>query len=489
MTVLLLCLAASFYALAFVHLRADFPNGSPWNDWSKTTDEGWYAGGAIHHALLGHWRQPGAFNPAVALPVWPAMADTWFRVAGFGMVQLRVLTLLVTGASLLMLFRLVRQSAGVLPAALAVALLAANPFFYSFSRLAVLEPVMIFFFVLALVLGLESARRRSIALACTAGMTITALVLTKTTGLVLAPGILFFLWSSTRERGAPAAAALRSVSLAACTGLAAWTAYYALVLRRFPQDYHLLFRINQDRVHLSIVAQTAWYTLRDGSWIDPMLYPLAIGVLVLAAMWLRELWREPLFGSAVLSAVGYLAFIGYHTNLQPRYYLLVAPSVVIVLALALRQLAGRASEAGASRATLAAPWLYACLLAISLGLMSVRTVRYAMHPRGTYLAAAEGIARTIAADPGANRLVVGNQGDTLSLWTGIPAICAEYSTDPPGKLLQRYTPGWYVEILGGKPTAMLQQLQMSYRMQERARFEVFDDPDRHTLALYRLLPR
>ena len=486
-TVALIALAMVFFALAFVHLRADFPNGSPWNDWSKTTDEGWYTSGAVHRALTGRWREPGAFNPAVALPMWSALADLWFRVTGFGIVQLRVLTLLLTGASLLMLFRLVRQAAGALPAALAVALLAVNPFFYSFSRLAVLEPVMIFFLLLALVLAAEAARRKSFFMACSVGVALTALVLTKTTGLVLAPGVLYFFWASLRQRGLPVFAALRRLLIAVSAAVLAWAMYFVFVIHRYLQDYRLLFHINQDRVHLSIVPLFAWLTLRDGMWIDALLYPVAIATVLAAVAWLRELWRQPLFGSMVLIAVGYMTFIGYHSNLQPRYYLLLAPSVVIVLALTLKQLAARARHDGKQmRATVFA---YAFLLAISLPWMALETLRYALHPQYTFLTAAKGFSNAIAADPSAQRLIVGNQGDELSLWIGVPAICAEYGVDAPKQLLDFYKPGWYVEILGGKVSPMGRQMKSTYQLQERARYEIFDDPDRHTFVLYQLLAR
>ena len=112
------------------------------------------------------------------------------------MVQLRVLTLLLTGASLLMLFRLVRQSVGALPAALAVALLAVNPFFYSFTRLAVLEPAMIFFLLLALVLA---ARRPRIANAlywrAPLAWRSRRWCSPRQRGWCLLPGILYFLWA------------------------------------------------------------------------------------------------------------------------------------------------------------------------------------------------------------------------------------------------------------------------------------------------------
>ena len=400
--------------------------------------------------------------------------------------QLRVLTLLLTGGSLLMLYRLVRQSAGGLAAALAVALLTVNPFFYSFTRLAVLEPVMVFFLLLAMLLAGKAARRNSTAFSCAAGMSILLLVLTKTTGLVLAPGILYFLWAGLRLRGVDVAAAWLRVAAAAVTAATAWAVYYVLVIQRYMQDYRLLFRINRDRVHLHVVPLVGWRTLRDGVWIDPLLYLLALAGVIAVAVWLRELWRQPLFGSALLIAAGYLFFIGYHTNLQPRYYLVLAPSVVIVLTLALQRLAERAVQ---TRPVVPVLTVFASLLAVSLLWMATRTVQYVSHPQYTYLAASKGIAGTIAAEPGAHRMIVGNQGDTLSLWTGVPAICAEYTADEPAVVLQRYAPGWYVEILGGKATAMRQQIDSTCRVEERAHYEVFDDPDRHTLALYRLLPR
>ena len=48
---LLLAAAAVFFAFHFLHLTADFPNNSPWMDWAKYTDEGWYGDAAIRHFI------------------------------------------------------------------------------------------------------------------------------------------------------------------------------------------------------------------------------------------------------------------------------------------------------------------------------------------------------------------------------------------------------------------------------------------------------
>ena len=62
--VVLLALAAALFAVHYLHLSADFPNHSPWMDWSKYTDEGWYGDAAIRQIQRGSWNLPGDFNPA-----------------------------------------------------------------------------------------------------------------------------------------------------------------------------------------------------------------------------------------------------------------------------------------------------------------------------------------------------------------------------------------------------------------------------------------
>ena len=94
---LLLAVAAVFFALHFLHLTADFPNNSPWMDWAKYTDEGWYGDAAIRHYLTGHWYWSGDFNPAIALPVWPALELLVFKFSGVSPAAARALTLCVFG--------------------------------------------------------------------------------------------------------------------------------------------------------------------------------------------------------------------------------------------------------------------------------------------------------------------------------------------------------------------------------------------------------
>ena len=96
----LLLFAAVLFALHYVHLRADFPNHSPWMDWAKYTDEGWYGDAAIRYYLRGGWRVPGDFNPGAALPVWPLLEALVFRFTGVGVIAARALAGTVLGGTI-----------------------------------------------------------------------------------------------------------------------------------------------------------------------------------------------------------------------------------------------------------------------------------------------------------------------------------------------------------------------------------------------------
>ena len=136
--------------LKFCYLTADFPNESPWLiDQAKFTDEGWWSSAAVSHALTGHWFVPGDYNPAVALPVWPALLSLLFHFTGVSIVAARALNVTISVATLAVVFLLVRRFArpnSEVPALLAAVLLSASPFAFAFNRLAILDTAVVFEF-------------------------------------------------------------------------------------------------------------------------------------------------------------------------------------------------------------------------------------------------------------------------------------------------------------------------------------------------------
>ena len=354
----LLAVSAVFFVLHFFHLSADFPNNSPWMDWAKYTDEGWYGDAAIRHYLTGHWYWSGDFNPAVALPVWPALELIVFKFTGVSPMAARGLTVCVFGLTLMLFYVLLQRAAKrlhphktPLAGAICVLLLCLNPFIFAFERMAILEPLLIALTALALLVAswmgpagaasegdvVGRSRLRGIGLAVALGVLIPAIVLTKTTGIFLLPAIFYMVWA---RAGYGVRAYLRLAVPPAALGLAIWLVYFfGFVRPHYLADYQYLFSANAyTGLELQPMATVVLNAISDGGWMGHVLYPTFFIVLGLALFWRPRLFADPLFPALLLWAGGYFAFLVYHNNLQPRYYLVIAIPVTAAVALALDNL-------------------------------------------------------------------------------------------------------------------------------------------------------
>lgn len=493
-TAALLLIAAVFFALHYLHLRADFPNNSPWMDWAKYTDEGWYGDAAIRHFQRGSWYVAGDFNPAAALPTWPLLEAAVFRLTGVGVVPARALTVSVFGLILLCSFFLLRRwqerRGPALAAAAGATLLAVSPFCYAFMRMAILEPLLILLTLLELLaasaagVGRAGGRRWAPVLAL--GVLLPAMVLTKTTAMFLLPAVAWILWARVGYRVRPFA----RVS-AAVVGLAVlvWLGYYGLVVRpRFLEDYRYLFSANAyTGITLENARQVLTDTLRDGLWMGRGIYLLAGAAVVVAAIGWRRFRRRPLVVSLALWAFGYGAFLAYHDNLQPRYYLVVAVPLTLLVPAVLDGLweMGGSAERGL---------LLRAGVSIATGLLVVvavrsawGTMRYVLAPEYSFERAAEGVRRVVDGMPGHSHLVLSISGSDLSLMTGLPSICDDFGTLDLSERVAAYKPGWYVawnQVDDDKMDA----LTPMYHVQRVAAFPAMDDPERNLLIVYRLDP-
>jgi hypothetical protein len=197
------------------------------------------------------------------------------------------------------------------------------------------------------------------------------------------------------------------------------------------------------------------------------------------------LWRVPLFGAAVLAIFGHLAYVGYHTNFQPRYYLVIAMPMVVVIVLGMGTLRERCVGWE--------PWVVRGAVLVAVGMMTVQTWEYATHPEYSFLEAAQSIAAVVRADGGGSlenegRPLLSDSGDDITLMTGLPAVAEAYQVHGLDALLERYKPGWYAAWPGWEDPA-IKAVGERYRLNEVARYRVFDDPTRQTLVLYKLTPR
>ena len=493
---LLLLVATVFLSLHFVHLRADFPNNSPWMDWSKYTDEGWYGNAAIQHYLRGSWYVPGDFNPAVALPVWPLLEGLVFHFTGVSIVAARSLAVGTFVCILIAAWFLLRRyQAGVAPA-VAVLLLAVSPFCYAFTRLAIIEPLLILATLLALLAAsaassakLHPARRRLWPLILL-GVLLPLMILTKTTAVFLLPSVFYLLWSSCGYAWRPFfRASAISISIAA----ALWCAYFFLLVRpHYLADYRYLFSANG---YTGITAATFWQvmhdTVRDGNWMDRVLYPLALALMLFAAAAAQRLWRNPLFTSLALWMAGYLFFLAYHNNMQPRYYFVVAVPMLMLVALGFDNLLRRALHSGLSTRVKAMNWTLAAAVGAAIAIAAVldaaHTVRFVRTPQYTFARAAQQIKQVVDSDPRRSHLVLSISGNNLSLLTGLRSICDDFGTLELEDRIAAYRPGWYVawnEVESDK----MEALSKFYTLDRVAAFPALDDPDRNLMIVYKLNP-
>ena len=506
----ILLIAALFLALHALHLSADFPNHSPWMDWAKYTDEGWYGDGAIRYFQRGHWHVPGDFNPAAALPVWPLLEAALFRFTGVSLAAARALTVAIFAgilvASYLLLHRWQRLSGNdrrtvsTLAPAVAVLLLAVSPFCYVFTRMAIIEPLLILLTLLALLAAsyakpsepgatpLQTRIRQALPLLAL-GLLLPLMVLTKTTALFVFPAIAWLLWARVEYR---LSSFLRITLPVAVIAVVTWFSYYVFLVRpRFLSDYRYLFSANgYTGMTPSTVFSVLADTIADGLWMGKVLYPLALVVAVSVFLFRPRLLRNPLIPALLLWAAGYAGFLAYHNNLQPRYYLVIAVPLTLLVPVVFSNLWSSNRE-GRAIGQLALHRLAVTSIVTAITVLTITDARQTLHyvstPDYTFTSAAAQIHQIISADATHNPLILSISGSNLSLMTGLPSICDDFGTMDLAVRVQAYRPGWYIawnQVEDDKMDA----LAPMYHLQRVAAFPALDDPERNLLILYRLDP-
>lgn len=501
-----LAVLCGFAAMHAVHLRADFPNHSPWIfDFAKYTDEGWYGNAAVRAHLFGNWYLRGDFNPAPAVPVWPFLEWLLFFATGVNIEAARALAVAFFFANLALSYLLMRARGPRWTALLALTLIVTSPFLYCFGRLAILEPMLTAFTLGALNLAVRLPKvRRPLLQSSAIGVLFTLMMLTKTTAIFVAPAIG---WAMFLPLRAEARKALRCALAAALVFAFTFGGWMALVAAKgLMPDYRYLFYINTYPKPANIYwpVFSLWWSFHGGLWIDPVLIPLAgalVPIVVGAAAGWRMQWAQaalldPVFGAAILASGGYIAFMTYQNHPQPRYFAFVAFFCFFIVAIGAQALAdGSRGEGGAGARRAALRWLGAAavgIAAVTSAGNAAWTLSYVLHPEYTFVTAAEELTRYIDQHPNGNRLLVSISGDEIAMMTHLPALCDDFGTptadmpDLPAKLAH-YKPGWWATWNDIDP-GTLDDLHTHYSLEQAASFHALDSPDRDVLVLFKLHP-
>jgi hypothetical protein len=500
-----LLLIATFAVLHALHLGADFPNHSPWSgDYAKYTDEGWYGNAAVRAHLFGNWYVAGDFNPAPAVPVWPFLEWILFFFTGVTIEAARALAVFFFGLNLLLGYLLLRVRGSRSMALLALTLLVTSPFLYCFSRLAILEPMLITFLLAGLNIAVRLGRlRRPVMASAVVGVLFTLMLLTKTTAVFLLPALV---WAVAAARWPDRRCVLRCLLWAAGSSAATFGGWMAFVIHAgVLRDYNYLFYVNHYlRPHgIFWPAISLWWAFHGGLWADRVLMPLA-GLVILGlalsarCTWARNLWRDPVFGASILAVAGYVLFMTYQFHPQPRYFTVVAVFSFFALAMGaealLKAQPGPLFPAGPeahARTRINWPRLGGFVAIAACSIMAVAngiwTLEYAAHPEYTWTTAAAALTRYIDQHPNGNRLMVSISGDEITMMTHLPSLCDDFGTIELTDKLARYRPGWWA-TWNDIDTGTLEDLHRLYSLEQVASFRALDDPERNVLVLFKLHP-
>jgi 4-amino-4-deoxy-L-arabinose transferase-like glycosyltransferase len=452
-------------------LRADFPDHSPWLvDSAKFTDEGWWANAAVRHFVDGHWHLAGDYNPAVVVPVWPVLLAVLFRFTGVSFVAARALNVSFSVATVGLVYWLVLRYRGTrLAAASAALLLAASPFAFAFARLAALDTLIVFEWVLCLLVATyaDSRRREATIALC---FLLPVLLFTKTTGLVVVPAIFWLLWKKSPRA---------CVWVAAVTGVV-MGAYPLLIWRsRYAVDYRYFFKINA--MAPVVWKQTGCFLeqlFENGLWVDQVLYPASLAVLLLSVVWLRPLWKNPLFSACWIALAAQAVFIlRRQDDYAPRYFLVMLVPMILICVFTVEELMARQRILG---------WLAGAAITVGVVLNLWQIEGFLQQREYQFFSAARSIQAIVDANAAQPRLILGTSADQLSLMTGIPSINDSYTSEDLTSKVRADKPGWYLGW-NDLDQDILDSLS-DWRLEEVAHYPVFDRTERDRLTLYRMVP-
>ncbi len=475
----LLLLTICLLALRFWHLSADFPAFHFYDqDGARFTDEGFYTGAALQHFTLGHAYIPGGWNPGVFMPVWPLLVGLLFHFTGISVVAARALAVGCVCLSVLLAYAIARQYQSKTFACLTAFLISANALGFFFGRLALLEPAFGMFLLLAIYLA-GKVRPGSYSLAVLVGVVFVAAMLTKTTGPFVLPAVLYPIWANNRQHR-PAAWKLLAATLATVVLLMAFAKL--IWMSHFSADAKIILGMSPLWQFENSPSRLLRFFFR-GTWIDPVLFPLALAAFVAAVVRLRFLWRNTLFMIAFLWETGYAAFIVYHYDGPPRYFVtMIVPT--LWLALIFLQWIWSANRQVAAVATV-------CVAAsVVWNVASIGD--YLMHPRYTLVDASLKITRLIVTEhvsgSASNELLIGRGADEVSLLSGgLPAMDSDGAM-PLAQKLDVYHPDWFMHWTN-HPSARLTAAMSERTLVQRACFPGLDPFNGAGIVLFRVFPR
>ena len=303
-------------------------------------------------------------------------------------------------------------------------------------------------------------------------------MLVKTSAIFLLPALAAYTVAANRSE---TAARARKLGLAVVLVFGSLFAAYALAaLLSHGADVDALGRENGMTLQFRSLGKLIRVFYRGATWVDPLLFPLAMISAGAPLVWLPSLRREPLLILSVWWIAGYTVFMVLHFSADPRYFLLFVVPVVLLVLLLWREL-----ESVRPQALL---WCTAALVWLSFGSGVVEITRHLLHPTYEMRDAYGAVAKQIRARGDPHPVVFGHGAMQSTLFTGIESF-DDIGSMPLGEKLDRYHPGWIVTWSDGVGITRNPDVLARFRTVPAGRWTALDQPGRAQLLLFRLQPK
>ena len=300
---------------------------SPW------TDEAWTVLGARNMALLGTWATDDLHAYLLQLP-FHAVQLVVFELFGVGIIQARSVSLVLTGATVVLTALLVTRHFGRTAGAFSALGLGTSALVVYYGRLAYLEPMVAFWLTAGTAALLLVPGRRAVIAGLIAGSSLALAIGTKPSSVAAAAGILAGTATAARLSHASTRGVLAAGGVVVAAGIA-WALLVGLpnreaidlVLRWWPQQ--------------PVPATLLDWVIRVGRYVRasdganllalPLYAAAGLGVVM---VWARRRQIEPGQRMLIAAAIGWLAFgflflvlTAYRPN---RYVVPLLPAAAIL---------------------------------------------------------------------------------------------------------------------------------------------------------------
>jgi 4-amino-4-deoxy-L-arabinose transferase-like glycosyltransferase len=369
---------AGALALRASDLKADphlDQNQTTWS-YGSYTDEALDAYSARNMVLYGRWKVDDLF-PLVVYPLVNYLMVLIFKLFGMGFVQVKLLSLLASVASVLVIYLLVKEDAGHLAGLLAGLAFATSFPLTMYGRLGLVEPVQILFLLLT---GLCYVRGlRCPPLMGLAGILgASAILLVKASAAFIAPALVAAVaWElfSTREDRATVRIMRQGIGwglAGVAASLVIWLVIVFLPHRADYFQYVLRHSLDSPAGHPSGVVGYLLNTFTVGFWtglVPSLPWVAVIGFVTLPVL---AVGRRPALRFLGLCFALAMLMLGYMNYRPDRYELILLPTLIAAFAIAL----ARIIEAGVLLPRLRPTLIKAGLYALWLWVMTTQLAGY-----------------------------------------------------------------------------------------------------------------